>query len=171
MCKKTLKTQLYRSLDYDVTRRTRKENFLKQIDQLIDWSAIGRAIAVHYAPVSDATSHPAYSGLLLFKILLSVLLNKAGIQPGVVFMLTRHIAARNIVMLWKHVVLRTAFRIRLRRTIHWRGGSCNATDWSQRSVMLLNEPSAAWYAGLMPKFCVTVTWLSACLAHATGDGL
>ena len=56
--------------DYDVTRRTRKGNFLKQIDQLIDWSAIERAIAVHYAPVSDAAGRPAYSGLLLFKMLL-----------------------------------------------------------------------------------------------------
>ncbi len=56
--------------DYDVTRRTRKGNFLKQIDQLIDWSAIERAIAVHYALVSDAAGHPAYSGLLLFKMLL-----------------------------------------------------------------------------------------------------
>lgn len=45
--------------DYDVTRRTRKGNFLKQIDQLIDWSAIARAIAVHYAPVSDAAGRPA----------------------------------------------------------------------------------------------------------------
>ena len=56
--------------DYDVTRRTRKGNFLKQIDQLIDWSAIERAIAVHYAPVLDAAGRPAYSGLLLFKMLL-----------------------------------------------------------------------------------------------------
>lgn len=51
--------------DYDVTRRTRKGNFLKQIDHLIDWSAIDCAIAVHYAPVSDAAGRPAYSGLLL----------------------------------------------------------------------------------------------------------
>ncbi|QOJ23532.1 MAG: transposase [Gammaproteobacteria bacterium] len=56
--------------DYDVTRRTGKGNFLKQIDRLIDWSAIDRAIAVHYAPISDAAGRPAYSGLLLFKMLL-----------------------------------------------------------------------------------------------------
>lgn len=56
--------------DYDVTRRTRKGNFLKQIDQLIDWGSIEKAIAIHYAPLSDAAGRPAYSGLLLFKMLL-----------------------------------------------------------------------------------------------------
>ncbi len=60
---------------YDVTRRTRKGNFLKQIDQLIDWNAIEKAIAVHYAPVSDAAGRPAYSGLLLFKMLLTGIWN------------------------------------------------------------------------------------------------
>lgn len=57
--------------EYDVTRRTRKGNFLKQIDQLPDWNPIEKAIAVHYAPVSDAAGRPAYSGLLLFKMLLA----------------------------------------------------------------------------------------------------
>ncbi|MDV6344237.1 transposase [Nitrosomonas sp. Is37] len=56
--------------DFDVTRRTRKGNFLNQIDQLIDWNPIEKAIAQHYAPTSDATGRPAYSGLLLFKMLL-----------------------------------------------------------------------------------------------------
>jgi IS5 family transposase len=56
--------------DYDVTRCTRKGNFLKQIDQLIDWSSIEGAITVHYAPVSDAAGRPAYPRLLLFKMLL-----------------------------------------------------------------------------------------------------
>ena len=56
--------------EYDVTRRTRKGNFLKQIDQLIDWNLIEEAIAVYYAPVSDAAGRPVYSGLLLFKMLL-----------------------------------------------------------------------------------------------------
>ncbi len=54
--------------DYDATRRTRKGNFLKQIDELIDWNSIGKAIPVHYAPVSDAAGHPAYSGLRLLGI-------------------------------------------------------------------------------------------------------
>lgn len=61
--------------EYDVTRRTRKGNFLKQIDQLIDWTAIEHAIAIHYAPVSDAAGRPAYSGLLLFKMLLTGIWN------------------------------------------------------------------------------------------------
>ena len=56
--------------DYDATRRTRKENFLKQIDELIDWDSIEKAISVHYEPTSDVTRHPAYPGLLLFKMLL-----------------------------------------------------------------------------------------------------
>ena len=56
--------------EYDVTRRTRKGNFLKQIDQLIDWNSIEKAMAVYYAPLSDATGRPAYPGLLLFKMLL-----------------------------------------------------------------------------------------------------
>ena len=56
--------------DSFVTRRTRKGNFLNQIDQLIDWNAIEKAIEQHYAPVSDATGRPAYPGLLLFKMLL-----------------------------------------------------------------------------------------------------
>ena len=40
--------------EYDVTRRTRKGDFLKQIDQWIDWNSIEKAITVHYAPVLDA---------------------------------------------------------------------------------------------------------------------
>ncbi|TXI18214.1 MAG: IS5 family transposase [Nitrosomonas sp.] len=61
--------------EYDVTRRTRKGNFLKQIDQLIDWDSIEKAIAVYYAPASDATGRPAYPGLLLFKMLLTGIWN------------------------------------------------------------------------------------------------
>ncbi len=57
--------------DSFVTRRTRKGNFLNQIDQLIDWRLSEKTIAQYYdAPVSDATSRPAYPGLLLFKMLL-----------------------------------------------------------------------------------------------------
>ncbi|MCP5246669.1 MAG: transposase, partial [Burkholderiales bacterium] len=56
--------------DYYVTHRTRKGNFLNRIDQLIDWVPIEKTIAQHYAPASDVTGRPAYSGLLLFKMLL-----------------------------------------------------------------------------------------------------
>ena len=57
--------------EFDVTRRTRKENFLNQIDYLIDWEPIEKAIAGHYAPTYDAAGRPAYPGLLLFKMLLA----------------------------------------------------------------------------------------------------
>jgi len=56
--------------DFYVTHRTRKSNFLNQIDHLIEWAPIEKAINQHYAPSSDATGRPAYSGLLLFKMLL-----------------------------------------------------------------------------------------------------
>ncbi len=57
--------------EFDVIRRTRKGNFLNQIDYLIDWRPIEKAIAEHYAPTSDAAGRPAYPGLLLFKMLLA----------------------------------------------------------------------------------------------------
>ncbi len=53
-----------------ISHRTRKGNFLNQIDQLIDWQPIGQAVRRHYAPVSDVVGRPAYPGLLLFKMLL-----------------------------------------------------------------------------------------------------
>ena len=48
--------------EFDVSRRTRKGNFLNQIDHLIDWAPIEKALAQHYAPVSDAAGRPAYPG-------------------------------------------------------------------------------------------------------------
>ena len=56
--------------DSDVTRRTRKGNFLNQVDQLIDWKLLAQAIVQHYASTSEATGCPAYPGLLLYKMLL-----------------------------------------------------------------------------------------------------
>ena len=56
--------------DFDVVRRTRKGNFLNQIDHLIDWKPIEKAINQHYSPKSDVIGRPAYPGLLLFKMLL-----------------------------------------------------------------------------------------------------
>lgn len=61
--------------DSFVTRRTRKGNFLNQIDQLIDWTPIEKTIAQHYAPATDVTGRPAYPGILLFKMLLVGLWN------------------------------------------------------------------------------------------------
>lgn len=56
--------------DFDVIRRTRKGNFLNQVDHLIDWKPIEKAINQHYSPKSDVTGRPPYPGLLLFKMLL-----------------------------------------------------------------------------------------------------
>jgi transposase, IS5 family len=56
--------------DFYISHRTRKGNFLNQIDQLIAWEPIEREIRRHYAPVSDVVGRPAYPGLLLFKMLL-----------------------------------------------------------------------------------------------------
>ena len=56
--------------DIDVIRRTRKGNFLNQVDHLIDWKPIEKTINQHYSPKSDVTGRPAYPGLLLFKMLL-----------------------------------------------------------------------------------------------------
>ena len=56
--------------DFYVTHRTRKSNFLNQIDHLIEWAPIEKAINQYYAPSSDATGRPAFPGLLLFKMLL-----------------------------------------------------------------------------------------------------
>ena len=50
--------------EFDVTRRTRKGNFLKQIDQLIDWNSMGITIVVCYTLVCDAVGRPAYSKLM-----------------------------------------------------------------------------------------------------------
>ncbi len=57
--------------DFDVTRRTRKGNFLIQIDDLIDWALIEETIVQHYSPASDVTGRPAYPGLLLYSMSLN----------------------------------------------------------------------------------------------------
>ncbi|MCC8996032.1 MAG: hypothetical protein LM517_03010 [Nitrosomonas sp.] len=31
---------------------------MKQIDQLIDWNSIEKAIAIHYSPLSDSAASP-----------------------------------------------------------------------------------------------------------------
>jgi len=56
--------------EYDIDRRTRKGNFLKQIDILIDWNALAKEINRHYHTKTDVVVRPAYSGILLFKMLL-----------------------------------------------------------------------------------------------------
>lgn len=44
--------------EFDAVRRTRKGDFLNQIDLLIDWKRLEQAIAQHYAASSDATGRP-----------------------------------------------------------------------------------------------------------------
>ena len=55
---------------FNVVRRTRKGNFLNQVDHLIDWKLIEKPINQNYSPKFDVTVRPAYPGLLLFKMLL-----------------------------------------------------------------------------------------------------
>ena len=56
--------------EYDVDRRTSKDNFLKQMGVLIDWNVIALEINRHYHPKSDVVGRPAYPGILLFKMLM-----------------------------------------------------------------------------------------------------
>jgi transposase, IS5 family len=56
--------------DFYISHRTRKGNFLNQVDHLIEWKPIEQESRHHYAPASDVVGRPAYPGLLLFKILL-----------------------------------------------------------------------------------------------------
>lgn len=56
--------------DFYVIHRTRKSTFLNQMDKMIDWESISKSICKHYNPGQDATGRPAYSGILLFKMLL-----------------------------------------------------------------------------------------------------
>ena len=53
-----------------VERRIRKNTFFKQINMLIDWEEIGKEINKVYKRVHSVDGRPAYSVLLLFKMLL-----------------------------------------------------------------------------------------------------
>ncbi len=69
------------SLAY-VERRTRKNTFLRQIDQIIDWSKIEKEINKVYKKGKSVDGRPSYSGLLLFKMqLLQIWYNMS--DPGV----------------------------------------------------------------------------------------
>ena len=50
--------------------RIKKENFLDQINQLIDWRPIQNIVHKHYSKGKSHTGSPAYEGILLFKICL-----------------------------------------------------------------------------------------------------
>jgi IS5 family transposase len=53
-----------------VEKRVKKNLFFKQINLLIDWSALETEIAKAYKKGESVDGRPAYSGLLLFKMLL-----------------------------------------------------------------------------------------------------
>lgn len=53
-----------------VERRTRKNTFLRQINEIIDWKPIEKQINNIYKRGFSADGRPSYSGLLLFKMLL-----------------------------------------------------------------------------------------------------
>ena len=47
-----------------------RSRFYEQVDVLVDWNRIERLIREHYAPGRNVAGREAYSGLLLFKMLL-----------------------------------------------------------------------------------------------------
>lgn len=51
-----------------VERRTRKNTFLRQIDQIIDWTVIEKEINKVYKRGKSVDGRPSYPGLLLFKM-------------------------------------------------------------------------------------------------------
>ena len=53
-----------------VERHTRKNTFLRQIDQIIDWKPIEKEINKVYKKGQSVDGRPSYSGLILFKMLL-----------------------------------------------------------------------------------------------------
>jgi IS5 family transposase len=66
-----LKTEVQMGfVDNYVEKRIRKNTFFKQVDVLINWQEIDREIVKVYKRGSSVDGRPAYSGLLLFKMLL-----------------------------------------------------------------------------------------------------
>ena len=57
-------------VSHHVVRRTRKNNFLRQIKQLIDWQPLEKEINKVYKRGKSADGRPSYPGILLFKMLL-----------------------------------------------------------------------------------------------------
>lgn len=51
-------------------RKTRRSNFFKMVNEIIDWTSIEREIEKIYKKGKSADGRPSYSGLLLFKMLL-----------------------------------------------------------------------------------------------------
>ncbi len=65
-----------------VERRTRKNTFLHQIDQIVDWTVLEKEINKVYKKGQSVDGRPSYPGLLLFKMqLLQIWYNLS--DPGV----------------------------------------------------------------------------------------
>ena len=77
----------------DVTRRTRRSKFLQPIDTLIDWSFFAKELhKVCKRSIQDAAGRPAYSLLVLFKMmLLQIWYNLS--DMGVEDMVNEHLAS------------------------------------------------------------------------------
>lgn len=56
--------------DISVEKRKVKSEFFEQINKLIDWEEISKAINKHYNKGNSATGRPSYDGLMLFKMTL-----------------------------------------------------------------------------------------------------
>lgn len=54
----------------DVDRRTRRQKFFSNIEAIIDWSLVDDQISQYYNKGKNAVGQDAYSGVLLFKMLL-----------------------------------------------------------------------------------------------------
>ena len=65
-----------------VERRTRKNTFMRQIDQIIDWTVIEKEINKVYKKGVSVDGRPSYAGLLLFKMQLLQIWYKMS-DPGV----------------------------------------------------------------------------------------
>ncbi len=115
-----------------VERRTRRAKFFKDIDRIMDWRQLERQLDKHYSRGDNAVGQKAYSGLLLFKMLL------AGIWYGLSDESTEEMANENLsVMLF--CGLRLEDEVPDHSTL-----SCFRTELSKRGAFdrLLNEFNA-----------------------------
>ncbi len=53
-----------------VERHTRKNTFLRQVDQIIDWNPLEKEINKVYKKGQSVDGRPSYNGLILFKMML-----------------------------------------------------------------------------------------------------
>lgn len=88
-----IKKELHMSFVTDhVRRRTRKNNFLRQINILIDWKPIEKEISKVYKRGKSVDGRPSYPGILLFKMMLLQQWYKLS-DPGVEDMVNENLSA------------------------------------------------------------------------------